>query len=324
MNETVSIIVPVYKVEAYLDECVSSLAAQTYRDIEILLIDDASPDACPQICDAWAEKDSRIRVIHKKNGGAASARNAGLDAAGGTYVCFVDSDDVVSSRFVERLLAVLKNANADIAVCGFELWSKTDNQTVSGTTAPGTYGCQDYLRQFLSDWCCSLLWNKLYRRAAIGSLRIAEGHRVDDEFFTYQVVMQSTAIAVCPDILYRYRLRASSAMQDTASVQEKVMLDRILYVTTRYSNVAERFPALNVPFFADAVDTLVRYRRHSKAMPQALGILRTWTLRHFLQILSMDLPLRRRIEYLYLLLIKKPQFTGEANPLERSEQDYFS
>lgn len=116
-NPLVSIIVPVYKVEAFLDRCVESLLAQSYENIEIILVDDGSPDACPGMCDVWAEKDHRIQVLHKANGGLSDARNQGVKLARGEYVCFVDSDDYVSPDHVEYLLGLLRDYGADIA-CG--------------------------------------------------------------------------------------------------------------------------------------------------------------------------------------------------------------
>lgn len=323
MNETVSIIVPVYKVEAYLDDCVRALLAQTYRDIEILLIDDGSPDRCPQMCDQWAAQDIRVRVIHKKNGGAASARNAGLDAAKGAYVCFVDSDDTVEPEYIRTLLQTLQSADADIAVCGFSLWSKTACDPATGLTESGVYSCRDYLQRFLADWSCSLLWNKLYRRETVGDLRMDEGHRVDDEFFTYRVFMNCARVAVCDVPLYNYRLRASSAMQDMTAIQEQVMLERILYITTRYNHISEKFPELEEAYFYDAADTLTRYRLHSKAMPRALKALRRWSWQHLPRVLKLRRPIKQRLVLLYLLLMKKPRFTAEGNPLERDVQDYF-
>ena len=103
-NKKISIIIPVYKVECYLEECMESLLKQSYHNLEIILIDDESPDKCPQICDFYMEKDDRVKVIHKKNGGAASARNSGLDIATGDYICFVDSDDFVDSNYIKELL----------------------------------------------------------------------------------------------------------------------------------------------------------------------------------------------------------------------------
>lgn len=150
-----------------------------------------------------------------------------------------------------------------------------------------------------------------------------EGHRVDDEFFTYRVVMQCRSVAVCASALYRYRLRASSAMQDTAEVKEKMMLDRILYVTTRYRAVSEKFPELEPAFFHDTLDTLLRYRQHSKNMPQAIRMLRQWVWHNSPRLLSMDCPLRQKLAFLYLLILKAPQYSGEANPLQQQESDYF-
>ena len=114
----VSIIVPIYKVEPYLNKCVQSIVDQTYRDLEIILVDDGSPDICPAICDAWAAKDSRIRVIHKENGGLSDARNAGLAIATGKYISFIDSDDYIEPTFIADLHDALSRSGADIAECG--------------------------------------------------------------------------------------------------------------------------------------------------------------------------------------------------------------
>ncbi|MGI6499315.1 MAG: glycosyltransferase family 2 protein [Anaerostipes sp.] len=120
--EKVSIIIPVYGVEAYLAECLESLINQTYENLEIIVVDDESPDQCPKICDEFAERDKRIIVIHQKNKGAAGARNTGLKAATGNYICFVDSDDKVKEDYVKVLVDTLKENNADIVVCSFEEW----------------------------------------------------------------------------------------------------------------------------------------------------------------------------------------------------------
>ena len=115
----VSVVVPVYKVEKYLERCVASLRSQTLRDVEIILVDDGSPDSCPEMCDALAEQDSRIRVIHKKNGGLSSARNAGLKVASGKYVGFVDSDDDVEPDMYEKMLSVIESENVDFVMSDY-------------------------------------------------------------------------------------------------------------------------------------------------------------------------------------------------------------
>lgn len=116
-----SIIVPIYKVEKYLDECIQSILHQTFTDFELILVDDGSPDACPQMCDAIAEQDSRVRVIHQKNGGLSAARNTGIEAAHGNWLGFVDSDDFVAPDFYEKLYNAAVNADADCAVCSVQL-----------------------------------------------------------------------------------------------------------------------------------------------------------------------------------------------------------
>lgn len=124
----VSVIVPVYKVEDYLDKCVKSIVAQTYENLEIILVDDGSPDNCPSMCDSWAQKDSRIKVIHKENGGVSSARNSALDAAAGDYICFVDSDDFIEPNAVGYMLENI--GDADVIQCSFSydyLDGRTEN-----------------------------------------------------------------------------------------------------------------------------------------------------------------------------------------------------
>lgn len=134
-GEKLSVIVPIYNVEEYLDECIKSIVKQTYKNLEIILVDDGSPDHCPELCDIWTEKDSRIKVIHKENGGVSSARNAGLDAAAGDFIAFVDSDDYLDSDMYEIMLTQIREHNADMAQCGIvrenadgsvEVWDSFD------------------------------------------------------------------------------------------------------------------------------------------------------------------------------------------------------
>lgn len=323
MGKFVSIIVPVYNVAAYLDECVQSLTVQSYRDLEIILVDDASPDNCGAICDRWAARDSRVRVIHKKNGGAASARNAGLDVATGDYVCFVDSDDTVEDDYVRHLVDTLEKNQADAAVCGFSFWDRSGRQTRTGDTAPGLYSCEEFMLRFLADWSCSLLWNKLFKREAVGTIRMDEGHKVDDEYFTYQVCMNCGRVAVSHQCLYHYRLRASSVMQDMAAVQERVMLDRIAYNVARYAKVSAKLPQLDDAYFLHTLDTLARYWHHSKDMPAAQKQLRCWINKHFGRLLRANMTLKQKLVYLLAFYFRKPAVTAEANSIQTDPGAYF-
>lgn len=323
MDRLVSIIVPVYNVSAYLEECICSLVGQSYRNLEILLVNDGSKDTSGEICDQWAARDSRIRVIHKQNGGAASARNAGMDAATGTYVCFVDSDDAVLPEYVQTLVQTLETKRADAAVCGFCFWSREGQKPCTAKTAPGVYSGEAYMLRFLQDWSCSLLWNKIFSKEAIGDIRMAEGHRVDDEYFTYQVCMNCKKVAQTDLCLYCYRLRASSAMQDLASVQQKVMLDRIEYNVTRYANVSAKMPQLDEAYFVFTLDTLARYWHHSKDMPVAQQQLRAWINGHFGRLLRAKLSLKKKLVYLLAFYIKKPSVMAEPNPIQTDSDAYY-
>ena len=122
-----TVIIPVYKVEEYLERCVDSVLSQTYGDFEVILVDDGSPDNCPAMCDAWAEKNSRIRVIHKENGGLSDARNVGMAAATGKYIAFVDSDDWIAPEMFERLVKALQIDGSDIAACTVEMVWEDDS-----------------------------------------------------------------------------------------------------------------------------------------------------------------------------------------------------
>ncbi|MEG2021798.1 MAG: glycosyltransferase [Oscillospiraceae bacterium] len=184
----ISIVVPIYKVEAYLDRCVQSIQNQTFTDLEIILVDDGSPDKCGDICDEYAKQDSRIKVLHKANGGLSSARNAGIEYATANYIMFLDSDDWMDLDTVEVLYKVLKQHDADIAECSFRnVYSDTivEETTCTGAIIEGTN--IDALEGIL-DWnhFKPVAWNKLYKREVIGDIRYPKGLLHEDEFTTYK------------------------------------------------------------------------------------------------------------------------------------------
>lgn len=322
MDKKVSIIVPVYNVEKYIDECVQSLIGQTYKNLEIILVDDASPDNCGAICDAYAKQDGRIVVIHKSNGGAASARNAGIDVATGDYICFVDSDDIIHADYVQILLETVKSSNADIAVCDFYYWMRNETQLVR-CEKEGYYSAEEYLLEFTKSWSCSLMTNKLFKRDVVGTIKFEEGHYIDDEFFTYLVVMNASSLAVKSVPLYFYRMRKTSVMQNLLSHQQKVMLDRIEYNVTRYANVAAKMPQLDEAFFIFTLDTLARYWHHSKDMPVAQQQLRAWINSHFVRLLRAKLSLKQKLAYMWTFYVKKPAVMAEPNPIQMDADAYF-
>lgn len=186
----ISVIVPVYKVEQYLDRCVTSLVNQTYKNLEIILVDDGSPDGCPQMCDAWAKKDDRIKVIHKENGGLSSARNAGLQLAIGEYIGFVDSDDWVETDTYEHLHTILSDNEADFSAIEMEITEKETNFLQSRPLRVGILDKKELYNVFFRvtrkdiKYC---VCDKLFKRSLIENEKFLEGMRFEDINYCFRV-----------------------------------------------------------------------------------------------------------------------------------------
>ncbi len=237
----ISVIVPVYRVEAYLDRCLISIAGQTYSRLEIILVDDGSPDRSGAICDAWAEKDARIRVIHQKNAGGGQARNVGLDTASGELIAFVDSDDYLSPDCYQYLYSLLEQG-ADIAECGFV--ETRDDQTVFAGDGRDIrfYSPVEAMRCHIRDTAFrQLIWNKLYRRQTIGEIRFPPGTKIDDEFFTYRVLGNAKRLVRSEKQVYAYRQQPDSVMHDGFSLRR---LEGIQAQEQRLEYLKEHMPEL--------------------------------------------------------------------------------
>ena len=166
-QQKISVIVPVYRVEAFLDRCVQSIAEQSYKNLEIILVDDGSPDNCPAICDAWAERDSRIKVVHKQNGGLSDARNAGMAIATGEFMGFVDSDDWIAPDMYQHLYDLLETDGSDIAACGVEMvWEDGTPSRMLTKAGCCVLNQEDAMRAIIEEsWLKQPVWNKLYKTA---------------------------------------------------------------------------------------------------------------------------------------------------------------
>lgn len=208
----ISVIVPVYKVEVYLDKCVSSIVGQTYDTLEIILVDDGSPDSCPAICDAWAKKDRRIKVIHKTNGGLSDARNAGMAVATGEFICFIDSDDWIEPNFFEDLYRAILENGAEIAECA-AAYVAEDGTVIRQRKAASqsVLDRKEALRRLiLEDGVYQTVWNKLYRREILEGLLFEVGKYNEDDFWTYQVLDRIEKLAIVEKPLYQYLQRGTS------------------------------------------------------------------------------------------------------------------
>lgn len=216
----ITVIIPVYKVEKYLNQCIQSVVGQTYTNLEIILVDDGSPDSCPSICDEWALKDERIKVIHKKNGGLSDARNAGLEIAQGEYIAFVDSDDWIMSDMYERLLRAIQEEQADISACNIK--SCYEDHEITWGCGKYTVGNSEQILTMLyndTKYPVSAL-NKLYRRECWKNLQFPVGKICEDAFTTYKLVHNADKIVQITDALYCYRIRPQSIMTSGFSTKK--------------------------------------------------------------------------------------------------------
>lgn len=245
METLVSVVVPVYNVEAYLEECVDSIVTQTYRNTEILLVDDGSTDRSGEMCDRLAEKDQRIRVIHKTNGGLSDARNTGIRNSKGEYIVCVDSDDIMKNTQIEVLMGLAQKYDADFVYAGREKFNE-DSKPFQDQQTPST--CCLSVEEAL-EW---LLYQnnfmtgangKLYKRELFDGVEYPIGLFYEDLATTYRLIANSNKVAYTTEMLYGYRVRSGSIMHQGFS--EKKM--SCIPVTQQlYADISRDYPALQI------------------------------------------------------------------------------
>ncbi len=207
MEPLISVIVPVYKVEQYLGRCVESILAQTYQNTEILLVDDGSPDRCPQICEEYAKGYPKIRVFHQENKGLSGARNTGIDHARGEYLAFIDSDDVWSPYFLESLYKALAENNADISQCRWEYMHGDSIKEPYDSKAESTCftGREMLANLYIQTGAYFVVaWNKLYKKELFREIRYPQGRIHEDEATTYKLFDLSGKCVFVDQALYGY------------------------------------------------------------------------------------------------------------------------
>ena len=249
MKPLVSIIIPVYQVEKYLDRCISSVLAQSHQELEVILVDDGSADRCPEMCDQWKARDSRVVVIHQENGGLSKARNVGLKIAKGEIIGFVDSDDWIEPNMVELLLAALLETGADIAVGGIKTFTDDSEDVVYTQPKPFVrklYIAEEALRRlllFVKGFICSGVWNKLYRRSILLNNTFPEGKLHEDVLWTARAIGNAKTIVSINQICYHYLLRSDSLSHDTRQ-KVKLIYDELEMNEQRLEYIHEHYPAL--------------------------------------------------------------------------------
>lgn len=211
----ISVIVPVFNVDQYLDKCIESIVKQTYQNIEIILVNDGSSDNSYNICYQWSQTYSNIIIINKENGGLSSARNAGLDVAQGDYIAFVDSDDYIEKDMLATMRAVFdKNSCVSVVVCSTETFDEYNRtKQFMSLSSYGYMKSKDYLRLILKRKANNAVWNKLYRKESINKLRFIDGRINEDILFNTSFLLQSEGVYSIPKVFYKYRLRQGSITQ---------------------------------------------------------------------------------------------------------------
>ncbi len=248
-RSTVSVIVPIFKVESYLRACVESITAQTYRELEIILVDDGSPDGCPALCEELAREDPRIKVIHKENGGLSDARNAGLDIATGDYIGFVDSDDAVEPDMFEVLVGLLEEHEADISCCRYiRVWEDGREEAVGDDHEVHVYTGQEALKEYLYGKTMDpFVWNKLYRAELLNGdikRRFIKGVLGEDNPFNIEIFKTEPTVVLAGEAKYRYLQARPGAITSGAVSQKKI--DSVLFWDGVRRDCEAHYPELTV------------------------------------------------------------------------------
>lgn len=243
MEELISIIVPVYNIEKYIEKCIRSIISQTYQNLEIILVDDGSTDKSGKICDKYAQIDTRIFVIHKKNEGLSDARNSGLEVCKGRYIGFIDGDDWIANDMYEFLHRTLTEYQADIAVCGHYI--EDDEGVYDSECSDGSliiYNCRDAVCTVVEDKeIHSYAWDKLYKRELFDGIRYPAGRYVQDIFTTYKVFGKASKVVCNNQPKYYYYQRKNSIQRTRGS---KLNWDQFCAYRERLSSLEEDYSEL--------------------------------------------------------------------------------
>lgn len=239
----ISIIVPIYKVEKYLEKCVESLINQNYTNLEIILVDDGSPDLCPQMCDEFQMKYNNVIVVHKENGGLSSARNAGVAIANGQYIGFVDSDDFVEKNMYGELYVQMKKHDADIGICGINIINKCVNKNIKcNMIEPGVYNSDEIALKIIKGiWEYVPVWNKLYKKDIIKKHLFPEGRIHEDEYTVHRFLSECENVVVLNNKYYNYIVRDGSIVHSGMTLKSFDALyayyDRYNYYRTQKKGI---------------------------------------------------------------------------------------
>lgn len=258
-EETVSIIIPVYNIEDYIGECIESCLSQSYSSFEVIIVDDGSTDRSGDICEEYAKRDDRIRVLHQNNQGLSAARNNGLNMARGEYIVFVDGDDFVSPKLLQDALKALKASDSDIVFFQYRLWSEievsSDNYGIDGNEKK-IMSNEKCLELLLQHKLIDAVWHGLYSRYTIGDIKFPVGRINEDVYWKYKIIQNAEKILIIPEGLYYYRVRSGSIMQSTFSWKH---LDALNGSYLRALEIAKSYPDLKVLAYSEVWSNCISF-----------------------------------------------------------------
>lgn len=260
-QKLISVVVPIYNVEKYLEEALNSIVNQTYKNLQIILIDDGSTDQSGVLCDKYAKRDNRITVIHQKNSGAGAAKNTGLELIKGDYFSIIDSDDYIELNMYEKMIGYMESYHADVVQCLFRnvfVNRRVDRNFIIKSKPIRKIRRNKFLKEYLYDWKYAIFANKIFKTSLLKNIRFPVGRKIDDEFFTYKLICNAEYVVNTKEVFYNYRMRQSSVMNENAD--KRLILDRIDCFVERYEYVSEHYPKLEPLYYQKLADTLIYYK----------------------------------------------------------------
>lgn len=290
MEKLISIVIPIYNVEKYVDRCIQSVINQTYKNIDIILVNDGSPDNCGQICEKWKKIDSRVSVIHKQNGGLSDARNAGIKVARGEFITFIDSDDYVSENYVEYLFNLICKYDADISICSFyELFEDSNKKIYVGGDREKVFNSETAIETMLYDKdFYTAAWGKLYKTSYFNDIQYPKGKLYEDLATTYKLLEKAKKIVYGPEHLYCYIQRDGSILNSKFSKKNFELLEIIRKLKrdleNRYPNLYDAILYRTVCAYMDTVNMIINSKEnnYNKEIDNSMRFIR----RKFMKIIK--------------------------------------
>lgn len=324
MKDLISVIVPIYNVEQYLDECITSIVNQTYTNLEIILINDGSTDRSRIICEKFRLKDKRIIVIDSKNLGGGSAKNIGLNNCKGEYIVFVDSDDYIENNMLEKLYNAMNIYKVDIVQCNIYLLYKNKLRKKREISKSKSLSTEEFLKMTCKDWTYYVIYNKLYKKSLIKEIRFPEGTIIDDEYFTYEVISNAKSIFEIDECMYYYRQRKGSLMHNEDYILRR---DENEIEVSKLENefIERKFPNIIDDFYRKTIDSYLRisYRHfnNKKILNDIVKYLRKNCISSVLRLYSF----KEKIWILLFLIFPKQICRYKSRKFEGSEliQDIY-